>query len=85
MKRRALKTIFDWVSSKLSTAPIEEQIKVYEALGHVLPSEDQRRRATEIAVSLSEVAKLQLDFTRILFSGLNQSKSRHRGDGGDGE
>lgn len=78
MKRKALKTILDWVSSRIAGAPIEEQITLYEALGKVLPRAQDRQKATEIAVTLSEVAKLQLDFTRQLFAGIT-STIRHDG------
>lgn len=74
-RTEALKVLLDWIGSRVTSAPIGEQIKVYEALGNLLPTETERRRATEIAITLSEVAKLQLDFGRQLFTDLQKPKS----------
>jgi hypothetical protein len=67
-QKEALRIILDWVSGRLSSSSIEEQIRIYDALSHVLTTSEEWRQASEIAVTLSEVAKLQLDFTRQLFS-----------------
>jgi hypothetical protein len=80
MKRRALKTILDWVVAHLESASINDQITLYEALGNVLPDPVDRAKATEIAVTLSEVAKLQLDFTRQLFNSPPKDDGPSQGD-----
>ena len=69
-KSKAGYIIEAFIKRNLSSAPISEQIKVYEALSVIMPGKAERQLAEEIAFTLSEAEKLQLDFGRQLFAGI---------------
>jgi len=69
-KRHAGEIVESFIKRNLCSVTISEQIKIYEALSLIMPGEAERQLAQEIAATLSEAEKLQLDFGRQLFAGI---------------
>jgi hypothetical protein len=81
MKRQqAIRTVVDFVSGKLSNSSLAEQIKIYDALALAMPTKKERRQAERIAWTLREAAKMQLDFTKQLFTEIKWPGHRHDGE-----
>lgn len=67
MNPQAVRSVADFVSSRLNQCNISEQIRLYRALAEIMPTAEERLQAERISWTLEEAAKLQLDFTRQLF------------------
>lgn len=57
----ALKVVVDFALKGAEASPVSEQIKLYQALGEVLPAPRDAAAAKEIAKTLSRAAALQLE------------------------
>jgi hypothetical protein len=78
-RAKAIETVVETIQAGLANAPISRQIEIYEALSEVMPTEPERNRAMEIATTLAEVEKLQLDFSKQLFAELRWPGHQHNG------
>ena len=82
MNLGALRKLVDMAQRSVATAPIREQIELYEALGEILPTPEEREHAKHIAWLLSETERHQLDFTAKLFRGAGAPKHDGESKGG---
>ena len=62
VNKRSTQVLVEFAMRKLGEAPFDEQIKLYHALGDVMPTRAERKAARDIATALSKAAALQLDF-----------------------
>lgn len=84
MKKRSLKILVDFVTARLGERPLDEQIRIYQALAEIMPTKAEREKASKIALVLSEALAAQLDFSKQLFRELQWPGHRHDGDGSKG-
>ncbi len=77
--KKNVRLLVEFAMSKLADAPIDEQIRIYQALGDAMPTHQEREAAKEIAKALSRAAALQLDFSKQLFTELQWPGHQHNG------
>lgn len=79
VRRKAVKILVEFTKRKISEAPLNEQVLLYQALSKTMPTQKEREMAAGIAKALSRAAALQLDFSKQLFSELQWPGHQHNG------
>lgn len=77
--KRNVRILVEFAMSQLTQAPIDEQIKIYQALGDAMPTAKERALAKEIALSLSRASALELEFSNKLLNELQWPGHKHNG------
>jgi hypothetical protein len=58
----AINVLAVFAAEKVAECPLDQQVKIYQAIGEAIPDQQARANAKELARAISHAAALQLDF-----------------------